>query len=103
MIDLLNAERPSSPRRIFSLLLLFRWLSLIAPLAAWILAPDRALLLALMTAVTVSLISFFSPRLNRALQHQTWLLIADFALVALLIAFSGGWRSPFYLYMLNPD
>ncbi len=103
MITIQNAEQPASPRRIFALLLLFRWLSLIAPLAAWLLALDGTLLLALAVATAVnSLISFFSTQLNRALRHQAWLLLADFVLVAWLIAYSGGWRSPFYLYALNP-
>lgn len=103
MIDAKNPEQTANPRRIFTFLLFYRWLSLIIPLAAWLWAPESSLLLALLAAAAVNgVISFFSRQLNHILRRHTWLLAADLALMAGLTTFTGGWRTPFYLYSLNP-
>jgi signal transduction histidine kinase len=103
VIELSQPEQATSPRQIFAFLLFYRWLSLSVPLAAWFLAPDNALLLTLLVATAVNgLISFFSTQLNRALRHRPWLLTADLILMAALIALTGGWQTPFYVYSLNP-
>lgn len=103
MIDITKPEQAASPRRVFTFLLLYRWLSLSVPLIAWILQPDSGLLLAILVATAVNaLISLFSTRLNDALRQRTWLLAADLVLMAVLVAQTGGWRTPFYLYSLNP-
>ena len=103
MIDNRTAEQPATLRRIFTFLLFYRWLSLSVPLVAWALEPTNTLLIALLVATAVnSLISFFSLNLNRALRRRGQLLIADLILMATLIAFTGGWGTPFYLHALNP-
>ncbi|MCP4427891.1 MAG: hypothetical protein GY803_25690 [Chloroflexi bacterium] len=103
MIDAQSAEQPANPRRIFAFLLLYRWLSLSVPLAAWLLEPDGALLMALLVATAVNgLISLSPIQLNRALRWRGWLLAADLVLAAALIAITGGCRSSFYYYSLSP-
>jgi signal transduction histidine kinase len=101
--DITKPERAASPRRIFTFLLFYRWLSLVVPLVAWLLQPERPLLLALLMAAAVNgLISFFSAQLNQALRRYPWLLLADFVLMAALISLTGSWETPFYFYSLNP-
>ncbi|MCB9420104.1 MAG: hypothetical protein H6667_09880 [Ardenticatenaceae bacterium] len=103
MIETTKPEQAASPRRIFVFLLLYRWLSLSVPLVALLFEPNGTLLLALLTAVAVNgLISFFPTQLNQALRYRPWLLTADLILMAALIAFTGGWQTPFYFYSLNP-
>ena len=103
MIKTLKPEQAASPRRIFAFLLFYRWLSLSVPLVAWLLKPNDTLLLTLLIATAVNgLISFFSTQLNQALRHRPWLLAADLVLMATLVALTGGWQTPFYVYSLNP-
>ncbi len=102
-----TAERvnlPTDPRRIFTFLILYRWLSLIPPLVTIFLTRDEILPFPiLIIAVSINtLISFFPRKLNRALRAHPWLLIIDLSLMAGLIAFTNGWRSPYYLHALNP-
>lgn len=95
--------KPTTPRRIFTLLVMFRWLSLLPALVVWLLAPERPLLLPLLLAITSNtFISVMSNTLNRALRQRPWLLLLDLLLMAFIIALSGGWQTPFYLYALNP-
>jgi len=99
-----NTDQLANPRRIFTFLILYRWLSLIPPLLTLLLAKQKALpLLILMIAIGINgLISLFPKQLNQALRSQPLLLAVDLALVAALIAFTDGWHSPYYLYALNP-
>ncbi len=98
------ADRLANPRRIFTFLILYRWLSLIPPLLTLLLTDQKTLsfLILLIAAGMNALISLFHKQLNRSLQFRPWLLAVDLALVAVLIAFSGGGRSPYYLYALSP-
>lgn len=103
MIKISQPEPAASPQQIFAFLLFYRWLSLSVPLVAWLLAPDGTLLWTLLVATAVnSLISFFSTQLNQALRHRPWLLTTDLVLMAALVALTGGWQTPFYVYSLNP-
>lgn len=90
------------PRRIFLLLVGYRWLSLIPPLTL-LLTGERPLLPPLLIAAGVNLlISIFSTQLNQALRSRPWLLLADLLLMAALMNLSGAWEPTFYLYALNP-
>ena len=97
-----------SRQQIFNLLVLFRWLTLIPPLIDLIIEPGKGeyqwrYWFAFACAVLICIvISFFTFTLNRALIKRPWLLIFDLLLVAGLMAVTGGWRSPYYLYALNP-
>ena len=93
-----------SPRRVFTFLIVYRWLSLIPPLVSLLLTDQKFLaLVVLSTAIGIStLISLFSQQLNRALRTRPWLLAFDLFLMAGLVTLSGGWRSPYYLHVLNP-
>ena len=97
-----------TPGQLFRWLVLYRWASLVLPLAlllvdvatgvAWL--PAGA---ALLGAVTLNLLIAALPQqLNRALRAHPWLLLVDLLLVAGFMALTGGWRSPYYLYALNP-
>ena len=95
-------------RRIFVLLVLYRWISLVPAVVALLPSfstgeSSNLLVLALLVAVALNtLISLFYARLNRALVLRPWLLLVDMALVAALAALTGGWQTPFYLYALSP-
>lgn len=92
-----------SPRRLFRVLLIYRWLSLIPPLAAALLGGERLLLLALLLATLVTaFISVTAVWLNRALRNWPILLGLDLWLMAILAGLTGGWDSPFFLHALNP-
>lgn len=97
-------DRPTSPRRVFKFLILYRWLSLIPPLVTLFLTDEKSLTLItlLVAAGTNILISLFPGQLNRALRTRPWLLAVDLGLTAVLVALTGGWQSPYYLYALNP-
>jgi signal transduction histidine kinase len=101
----LGRELPDNPRRIFRLLVLYRWLSLAPPLLALLVegrveaAQGAALALA---AAANLVITLFAGRLNRVLQAHVTLLGADLALAALLVGLTGGAGSPYYFYALSP-
>ncbi len=91
------------PKRIFTFLVGYRWLSLIPPLAVLFSAGERPFLPALIIAAASNfLITIRHRQLNKALQSQSWLLLADLLLMAGIISFSGQWGSAFFLYALNP-
>ncbi len=96
-------------RRVFRLLVLYRWISLVPPLIYMVVtygsggADFQRGMMALATAVFLNAaISLFPTQLNHALQRRPWLLLVDLCLIAGLMAVTGGWRSPYYLYALNP-
>jgi signal transduction histidine kinase len=93
-------------QQVFNLLVLFRWLSLIPALAYLIFVPEQSgnyHWIAFAAAVLISaIISIFPSRLNKSLLKNPWLLGFDLLFVAALMAFTGGWRSPYFLYALNP-
>lgn len=102
------AVQTNNRQHIFNLLVLFRWLSLIPPLVALFLSPGKdgdqiRYFIAFIGAVLINVvISLFSMPLNHALKSRSWLLVLDLLFVASLLALTGGWRSPYYLYVLSP-
>ena len=104
----MGAVQTNSRQHIFNLLVLFRWLSLIPPLAAHFLSPGKdgdqiRYIIAFMGAVLINIvISLFATPLNHALKSRPWVLVFDLLFVASLMALTGGWRSPYYLYVLSP-
>ena len=92
--------------RVFRLLILYRWLSLIPPalaLAGGGLPPALPAAGALGVAAAVNLfITLFPERLNQALRRQPGLLAADIGLCGVLAAATGGWNTPYYLYGFGP-
>lgn len=101
-------DQLTNPRRAFSLLVLYRWISLIPPAGSLILALSDSelpwrLVFALGFAVILNgLISIFYRPLNRDVRRYPQLLAVDLILVAALIALTGGWQTPYYLYALSP-
>lgn len=107
----MTADSSTNRQRIFRLLVLYRWLSLLPPLGVLLLdasgrSPTAVLtphLLAFTTAVLTTLaITLLPAQLNHALQQRPWLLGVDLLLAAGLIALTGGWHSPYYLFCLSP-
>lgn len=99
-----------NPRQLFRLLVLYRWLSLIPALIALFSSTPatpafgvgRHWLAVGMAILANALITRLSRQLNRLLRTYPWLLALDLLLASALIALSGGWRSPYYLYALSP-
>lgn len=94
--------------RIFQLLLLYRWASLIPPLIAAITLTAMAKESApawgvLLTAVFInSIILIFATQLNRAVGTHPTLLLLDLFIAAAIIALTGGWQSSYSLYVMSP-
>ncbi len=101
-IEVLNP--PTDSRKVFTFLVLYRWLSLLPPLITLFITQEKSLpLMVLLLAIGITgLISSFPRQLNRALIGRPWLLTIDLCLMACFIAFTGGWWSPYYLHVLNP-
>lgn len=100
-------EGLSNDRRIFPLLVAFRWASLIP--ALWLVwRPEEykpvvpASLVLVVAAGFALLIMLFHRLLNDWLVRRPYLLTVDLFVVAALLAVSGGTRSPYYLYALSP-
>jgi signal transduction histidine kinase len=91
-------------RRIFNLLVLYRWLSLLPPLIFHFSAAPPAGQLGALPAAAFSnlLITLIPTRLNQLLRRQPALIGVDLAFGAALLALSGGWRSPYYLFVISP-
>lgn len=93
------------PQDIFGLLVLYRWLSLVAPLLS-LLSESQTVatgLPALSLAVIPNLlITFNAERVNRLLRRHPALLATDLLLVSTLVAITGGATSPYFLYALSP-
>jgi signal transduction histidine kinase len=102
------SDELNSPRRIFNLLILYRWLSLIPPLILVLLwlstgeGESRWGLAFVMAIILNTRVSLFARQLNRTFRAHPWLLLFDFAAVAGLIMLTDGWRSPYCLYALSP-
>ncbi|MFN2220924.1 MAG: hypothetical protein ACK2UH_00100, partial [Candidatus Promineifilaceae bacterium] len=101
-----SGDRLLRPAAVFRLLILYRWFSLVPPLIALLLGdgdPGSNQLAALAGAIALNvLISLTYTRLNQAVLARPWLLGVDLALAAGLVAWSGGWQTPYYLYALSP-
>jgi signal transduction histidine kinase len=99
----LNA--PAIQHRLFSLLLIYRWVSL--SLALWLFwgavkpaAPAPAILLAITGGVTFIITLFYC--FNRPALRRPLFLATDLLVIAALLAVSGAGRSHFSLYALSP-
>lgn len=101
-----GGDRLLRPGSIFRLLILYRWISLVPPLVALLLGdidPGPNQLAALAIAVSLNvLITLAHRQLNQAVLEWPWLLAVDLLLAAGLMAWTGGWQTPYYLYALSP-
>ncbi len=97
--------RAADEHYILFFLLGYRWLSLLPPFLALLLAPrDNALLLPVfLFALADNLfLSLLHPRVNQWLIRLPALIGIDIVLVALFLSLTGGDTSLFYLYALSP-
>lgn len=101
-----GGDRLLRPAAVFRLLILYRWTSLVPPLIALLLGDEDLgsnQLAALAGAIALNLlITLTYTRLNQAVLARPWLLGLDLMLAAGLVAWTGGWRTPYYLYALSP-
>jgi signal transduction histidine kinase len=101
-----NAGRLLQSGRIFRLLILYRWISLVPPIVALFLGDEDAgpnQLAALIAAASLNLlITLTYTQLNQAVLRWPWLLAMDLLLAAGFMAWTGGWQTPYYLYALSP-
>lgn len=100
-------EGLSNDRRIFPLLVAFRWASLIP--ALWLVWQPGGYSPVIPASFVLSiaagfalLVMLFHRTLNDWLVRRPYLLGVDLFIVAGLLAVSGGSRSPYYLYALSP-
>jgi len=91
-------------RRVFGPLVLYRWLSLLPPLIFLFSSesPSREFGALLAAAFSNLLITLTSTQLNRLLRRWPALIAVDLVFGATLLALTGGWRSPYYLFALSP-
>ncbi len=91
-------------QRVFRLLVLYRWLSLVPPLIFLFTSasPSQELGALLAAAFSNLLITFIPARLNHLIRRWPALIAVDLVFVAILLALTGGWRSPYYLFALSP-
>lgn len=96
--------RPPNSRLVFRFLLFYRWVSLVPPLLFTFVNDWPAdLSLAFWAAISLNLIlALFANQINHFLQQHPAMLLLDLGFMAGLMALSGGWQSPYYLYALNP-
>lgn len=95
--------------RIFPFLVFFRWVSLIPALLILIqrrgsesysvFSPLWTFLLVVLVNLIITL---FNRSLNRLVTEQPFVIGIDLIFCALVLAISGGSRSPYYLYTLSP-
>ncbi len=97
-------DEAAHQRRVFRLLVLYRWLSLLPPLFFLLspVLPAREWVAFLAAALSTLLITFFPRQLNRLVRRAPLLIGIDLAFGVVLLAVSGGWRSPYYLFVLSP-
>lgn len=97
----LKSNNPLTVRRIYQLLLAYRWLSLI-PVVLALLAGQAGIWALFIASLGNLFISLFPKELNAALRRRPWLLLVDLAFCAGLARWMGGWQTPYYLYTLSP-
>ncbi len=94
--------------RTFRFMLLYRWASLAPAVLLILLSPAPAdayprLFLALGLAMLDNLVlTVFRQRLNHLVTSRPAFIGVDLVFSAVLIALTGGWQSPYYLYALSP-
>ena len=91
-------------RRVFRLLVLYRWFSLVPAVLSLVGGGLGAVSGgALAAASFVNLFITLRPvQLNAALRRRPWLLLLDVCFCAGLAAATGGWGTPYYLYAFSP-
>ncbi len=92
-------------RYVFFYLLGYRWLSLLPPTLALVLARVRDPLLERVLIAALAdnlLLTIFYPRINRWVVRLPLFLGVDLVVVSFFVAFTGGTSSLFYLYALSP-
>ncbi len=97
--------RAADEHYIFPYLLGYRWLCLLPPFLALVLAPhrDTFLLPVVLVALADNLfLTALYPQVNRLVMRAPAILGLDLAIVAIFLALTGGTASPFYLYALSP-
>ncbi|MCP5101037.1 MAG: GAF domain-containing protein [Chloroflexi bacterium] len=96
-------ENATHPQRLFPLLVGYRWISLILPLALFLIIGEPTILLAVTIAGFANIIiSLRHQQLNGMLKQYPWLLAVDLLLITSIIVISQTWSVAFYLYALNP-
>ena len=101
-------EQNQHRKRIFLLLVIYRWASLLPALwflfqpptsINWVFLPEMIFGIA---ALNIALITLFFVSLNRLVHAHPWLLTVDLFFSAGLVVVSGTAQSPYYLYALSP-
>lgn len=101
-------DRSPYQRQVFVLIVIYRWVSLIPPLAT-LLRPETAefslyepwIVFAVVLGVNF-VVTVFNRALNRLLIRRPYALLVDMTFMALVIFASAGVNSGYYLYALSP-
>jgi len=103
-----ESKQGQQPSRVFLFLVVYRWASLLPglwPVLSVQTTPSTSLhpwiVLGAALVITLS-VTLFSRSLNHLLVHRPYLLGIDILLTGMLLAFSGGTQSAYYLYALSP-
>jgi signal transduction histidine kinase len=107
MVAAHRANDPFNTRQVFRLLVAYRWLSLIPPalvlLTGWGNGAPWLLGITLLAAASVNLLlTSLSIQFNTWLRRWPGLLMIDLLFTSSLVALTGGWNSPYYLYTFSP-
>ena len=104
MITSTEQNDGTNTRQVFSLLVLYRWISLIPPLLSLLTTDDATQHIAALTvAALVNLfITLFPSQLNAAVRRYPLLLLGDLLFCSALARLSGGWNTAYYLYAFSP-
>lgn len=97
----------ASPRTAFLYLLVYRWISLVPPLAALFSedpasSPERTVTILALAAGGNLIIHLFHGHLNRLVRARPVFFGVDLLFCAGLVTASGASTSPYYLYTLSP-
>ncbi|MBW7883607.1 MAG: GAF domain-containing sensor histidine kinase [Caldilineaceae bacterium] len=105
---LVPAASAEEGAHVFRFLLAFRWASLAPVPIAWLLpglgwapSPASVYVFLFLLAINVVLTRYYQP-INQWLRRTPWLLGLDLALLAVILALTGGVASSFYFYTLSP-
>ena len=102
------STEPGLNDRVFRFMLLYRWGSLLPALVVLLMSAGSAtenprlfLVFGLAVLDNLALTVFLRP-LNDAVTSRPAFIVIDLVFGAALIALTGGWQSPYYLYALSP-